>query len=138
LKKLCFKLSILIKPIAIKVFKHLQKISTKNRIFNVPLNIIFFLIIIIRFWNLQNRIPTDFYIPGLSNDMKLAVQKNHLGGQIFLHKFGPFEKNGVYFRNIEKQRKISISSKHTFITNILRNLYKSNKPRVNWKDHFLN
>ena len=24
----------------------------------------------------------DFYIPRLSNDMKLAVQKNHLGGQI--------------------------------------------------------
>jgi len=25
----------------------------------------------------------DFYIPRLSNDMKLTVQKNHLGGQIF-------------------------------------------------------
>ena len=24
----------------------------------------------------------DFYIPGLSNDMKFAVEKNHIGGQI--------------------------------------------------------
>ena len=28
----------------------------------------------------------DFYIPRLSNDMKLAVQKNHLGGQILYKK----------------------------------------------------
>ena len=29
----------------------------------------------------------DFYIPSLLNDMKIAVQKNHLVGQI-LFKFG--------------------------------------------------
>ena len=31
----------------------------------------------------------DFYIPRLSNDMKLAVQKDHLGGQIvYRRNFG--------------------------------------------------
>ena len=30
----------------------------------------------------KNRIFADFYIPRLSNDMKIAVDKNHLMGQI--------------------------------------------------------
>ena len=29
----------------------------------------------------------DFYIPRLSNDMKIAVQKNHLGAQILYSSF---------------------------------------------------
>jgi len=37
----------------------------------------------------------NFYIPSLSNDMKLAVQKNHLGGQILYRIPGPLKKNGV-------------------------------------------
>mgnify|MGYP006944982478 CR=1 FL=1 len=40
---------------------------------------------------------SDFYIPKLSNDMKIAAQKHHLGGQILLDP----SKNGV---NTEKLR----------------------------------
>ena len=29
----------------------------------------------------------NFYIPRLSNDIKIAVQKNHLGGQILYKVF---------------------------------------------------
>ena len=35
-----------------------------------------------------------FYIPRLSNDMKLAVQKNNLGGQI-LYRSPNAAKNGA-------------------------------------------
>jgi len=45
----------------------------------------------------------DFYIPMLSNDMKIAVQKNHLGGQILYRSLDP-SKNGVatfFFSKIE-------------------------------------
>jgi len=45
----------------------------KKLYFQCP--IIFCLII------LTNRMLTDFYIPRLSNDMKIAVQKNNLGGK---------------------------------------------------------
>ena len=34
----------------------------------------------------------DFYIPRLQNDMKLAVQKNHLGSQISDISTGPSNK----------------------------------------------
>ena len=34
----------------------------------------------------------DFYIPRLSNDMKIAVQKNHLGGQILHRSLNPCKK----------------------------------------------
>ena len=34
----------------------------------------------------------DFYIPRRSNDMKIAVQKNHLGGQILDRNLVPFKK----------------------------------------------
>ena len=33
-----------------------------------------------------------FYIPRLSNDMKVAVQKNHLGGQILCRILDPSKK----------------------------------------------
>jgi len=36
----------------------------------------------------------DLNIPSLSNDMKIAVQKNHLGGQIWYRSLDPL-KNGV-------------------------------------------
>jgi len=36
----------------------------------------------------------DFYIPRFSNDMKIAVQKNNLGGQIWYTR--TLLKNGVY------------------------------------------
>jgi len=34
----------------------------------------------------------DFYIHGLSNDMKIAVQKNHLGGYILYRSVDPGKK----------------------------------------------
>ena len=37
----------------------------------------------------------DFYIPRLSNNMKIAVQKNHLRGQIVYRSPDPVTKNGV-------------------------------------------
>ena len=38
----------------------------------------------------------DFYIPRLSNDMKSAVQKNHLRAQILYRILDPSKKTGVY------------------------------------------
>ena len=38
---------------------------------------------------------SDFHITRLSNDMKIAVDKNHLGGKILYKKFGPV-KNDVF------------------------------------------
>ena len=35
---------------------------------------------------------TDFYVPRLSNDMKIAVQKNHLRGQILYRSPDPVKK----------------------------------------------
>ena len=35
---------------------------------------------------------SDFYIPRLSNDMKIAVQKNNLGGQIWYRNLDPVKK----------------------------------------------
>jgi len=66
-----------------KVFKHLQLISIKNPIFNVPLKIFCSIIE-------KNRMLADFYIPTISNNMTIAVQKNHLVGQ-----FWSFLKNGI-------------------------------------------
>ena len=34
----------------------------------------------------------DFYIPRLSNDMKIALQKNHLGRQILYKSLDPPKK----------------------------------------------
>jgi len=34
----------------------------------------------------KNRIFADFYIPKHSNDMKIAVQKNHIRSQILVQK----------------------------------------------------
>jgi len=34
----------------------------------------------------------DFYIPRLSNDMKIAVHKNHLVGQIWYISLDPVKK----------------------------------------------
>ena len=34
----------------------------------------------------------DFYIPRLGNDMKIAVRKNHLGGQILYRSFDRSKK----------------------------------------------
>jgi len=34
----------------------------------------------------------DVYIPRLSNDMKIAVQKNNLGGQIWYRSLDPVKK----------------------------------------------
>ena len=50
--------------------------------FSVSLNIFFEIIE-------KNRMLGDFYIPRLSNDMKIAVQKNHLGGQILYRSLDP-------------------------------------------------
>jgi len=52
----------------------------------------------------------NFYIHRLTNDMKLAVQKNHLGGQILYRSHDP-GKNGVNSKN-----KIKVSKKLLFGT----------------------
>jgi len=41
----------------------------------------------------------DFYIPRLSNDMKIAVQKNHLVDQLLYRSLVHFKKNGVIAKN---------------------------------------
>jgi len=50
----------------------------------------------------------DFYIPRLSNDIKIVVQKNHLRGKILYRIPGPV-KNGVfrlpYFSSIDLPKK---------------------------------
>ena len=38
----------------------------------------------------------DFDIPSLSNDMKIAVQKNHLRGQILYTSLDPSKKTASY------------------------------------------
>jgi len=68
------------------VFKHLQLISIKNRIFNVSVNI--FLLNNLK----KSRTLADFYIPKLSNDMKIAVHTNNLGGQIWYRSLDPVKK----------------------------------------------
>mgnify|MGYP000472821496 CR=1 FL=1 len=42
----------------------------------------------------------DFYIPRLSTDMKIAVQKNHLVGHILYRSLVPSKKNGVILISI--------------------------------------
>ena len=57
---------------------------------------------------------TDFYIPKLSNDMNIAVQKNHLRG-IILYRSPEPVKNGVilfkinfqFFSNLSRYLKFS-------------------------------
>ena len=41
----------------------------------------------------KKRMLADFYIPRLSYDMKTAVQKNHLGGQILYRNPDRVKKN---------------------------------------------
>ena len=43
----------------------------------------------------------DFSIPWISNDMKIAVQKNHLGGQILYKSVDGVKKRRHYFLNIK-------------------------------------
>jgi len=48
----------------------------------------------------KTRMLADFYIPRLSNDMQIAVQKNHLGGQIFYRNLDTSKKrrHSIIFR----------------------------------------
>jgi len=39
----------------------------------------------------------DFYIPRLSNEMKIAIQKNHLRGQILYRSWDPSKKRRSNF-----------------------------------------
>ena len=73
------------------ILKHVQLIWIKNRIFNVLLNIFLF-----NNWK-KNRMLADFYIRRLSNDMKITVQKNHLGSQILYKSPDPVKKRHHYF-----------------------------------------
>jgi len=61
----------------------------------------------------------DFYIPRLSNDMNIAVQKNHLVGQIL-------------YRSLEKQRLLGFSINMFRLFLVVKNLYDSDPQ----KDHF--
>jgi len=38
----------------------------------------------------------DFYITRLSNDMKIAVQKNNLGGQICYRSLDPVKNHDIF------------------------------------------
>ena len=38
----------------------------------------------------------DFYIPWLSNDMKVVVQKNNLGGQTWYRSLDPVKKTAFF------------------------------------------
>jgi len=49
------------------------------------------------FNNLKNRMLADFYIHRLSNDMKIAVQKNNLWGQIWYRSFDPVKKRRHFY-----------------------------------------
>ena len=44
----------------------------------------------------KSRMLADFYIPRRSNDTKIAVQKNHLGGQILYRSLDPSKKTASY------------------------------------------
>ena len=47
----------------------------------------------------------DVYIPRLSSDIKIAVQKNHLGGQILYRSLDPPKKTAsikFYFVTVKK------------------------------------
>ena len=61
---------------------NLQGISIINGILNVSLSIFLFN-------NYKTRMDADFYITRLSSDMKIAVGKNHLGGQILHRSLDP-------------------------------------------------
>ena len=76
-----------------KVFKYLKLISRKTQTFNVALNI--FSIIE------KTRMLADLYIPTLSNDMNIAVQKNHLVSEILYKSLVPSKKRRQYFALLE-------------------------------------
>jgi len=44
----------------------------------------------------------DFYIPKLSNDMKVAVQKNNLGSQIWYRSLVPAKKTASFDKLVKK------------------------------------
>ena len=44
----------------------------------------------------KNLMVADFYIPRLSNDMKIALEKNHLEGQILFRSLVPTKKRRQY------------------------------------------
>ena len=86
------------------------------------------------------RILADFYIPGLSNDMNIAVQKNcrNLGGQIGYRSLDPI-KNGVIAFYMGGSPGGNIPSWFTnwaakyIIPGFLENLMNSNKNYPKWK-----
>ena len=74
----------------------------------------------------------DFYIPGLSNDIKIAVQKNNLVGQICYRSLDPV-KNGVKHILLAKNLKPGCKNFHEDITDahaIMRN--NVGKIQHNW------
>ena len=44
----------------------------------------------------------DFYITRLSNDMKIAVQKNHLGGKILYKSLVPLKNDVIILKFVEQ------------------------------------
>mgnify|MGYP006944972930 CR=1 FL=1 len=51
----------------------------------------------------------DFYIPSLSNDMKIAVQKNDLAGQILYRSLVPSKKTASLFADQKTSKNVRIS-----------------------------
>ena len=50
----------------------------------------------------------DFYIPSSSNDLKMAVQKNHLVGQNWYRSLEPAKNRPTHFVLLTKHPNISI------------------------------
>jgi len=76
------------------------------------------------FNNLKNRMLADFYIPRLSNDRKIAVQKNYLG-VTFCTKmnFINFSWNFDFLKNFSTS--IEISIKLSFLTKLFFRKFSS-------------
>jgi len=51
----------------------------------------------------------DFYIPRLSNNMKIAVQENNLGGQIWYRSLDPVKKRRLWALPLSSPRSQKIA-----------------------------
>jgi len=66
----------------------------------------------------------DFYIPRLSNDMKIAVQKNNLVGQIWYRSLDPVKKTASWhgIRNTDNAQPIDFIRMKTVLDRHVQNV----------------
>jgi len=96
LTKLSFKWNFKFRRLTITIFSVKTSLTNINKQpYFVPLNILLLN-------NLKNQMLADFYIPRLSNNMKIAVEKNNLRSQICYRSLDPVKKNGLKFSNTKK------------------------------------